>query len=170
MNSSRNSQLRNSYGVLSFLHPPPASLGVCIFKLTGTIMHSIYSPLFMTLIGVAALLRLGCPVSRADFFCICVYMDIVWTTILHSCCQLPFHTSHIMNLFKQKSFSLGVFLSHLLLLCPILAILILRQSCDIIHCYSLFPKLLLYLSGWKGVGVPSTVIDIQDNASYLQYF
>lgn len=103
-------------------------------------MHSVYSPLFMALIGVAALLRLGCPVSRADFFCICVYMDIVWTTILHSCCQLPFHTSHIMNLFKQKSFSLGVFLSHLLLFYPILAILILQQSCDIIHCYTLFPK------------------------------
>lgn len=73
-----------------------------------------------------------------------------------------------MNLFKQKSFSLDVFLSHLLLLYPILAILILQQSCDIAHCYFLFPKLLLYLSGWKRVGVQSTVIDIQDNASYLQ--
>lgn len=69
-----------------------------------------------------------------------------------------------MNLFKQKSFSLGVFLSHLLLPCPILAILILQQSCDIIHCYSLLPKLLLSLSGCKGVGIQSTVIDIQGNA------
>lgn len=76
---------------------------MCIFKLTGTIMHSIYSPHFMALIGIAALLRLGCPISQSDFFCICVYMTAVWTAILHSCCRLPFCTLHIMNLLKQNN-------------------------------------------------------------------
>ena len=71
----------------------------------------------------------------SQFLCICVYTDAPQTVILHVPCQFPLCISHIMNLFKQKSFSAGTFLFHLFPPPPpMLLILISKQHCNSIYC------------------------------------
>lgn len=110
-----------------------------IFKHHGNnhLLSIFPPPVFYGFYWYTTLFRLGSSISQANFFCICVYIDAIQTMILHLPCQFPLCISHIMNLFKQKSSSLGSFLSHLLPPCPILPILISKQHCNIIYCYSL---------------------------------
>lgn len=111
---------------------------MCVFKHQRKKITALYIfPLFYGFYWYTTLFRLGSSISQANFFCICVYIDAIQTMIFHFPCQFPSCISHIMNLFKQKSSSLGTFLSHLFLLCAILPILISKQHCNIIYCYSL---------------------------------
>lgn len=98
---------------------PLISVKMHILSITEIIIYSIYFPPFYGFYWYTTLFRLGSPISQANFFCICVYIDAIQTMILHFPCQLPLCISHIMNLFKQKSSSLGTFLSHLFLPCCI---------------------------------------------------
>lgn len=145
-----------------------------IFKHHGNNhLLSIFPPTFYGFYWYTTLFRLGSSVSQANFFCNCVYIDAIQTMILCLPCQFPLCISHIRNLFKQKSSSPGTFLSHLFSPCPILPILISKQHCNIIYCYSLLFSWAAPVTFRVGeVGEKYTVLLIytQEGVSYSKCF
>lgn len=110
-------KMANSGIAKAYFPFPLISVKMCILSITEIIIYSIYFSPFYGFYWYTTLFRLGSCISQANFFCICVYIDAIQTMILHFPCQFPLCISHIMNLFKQKSSSLGTFLSHLFLPC-----------------------------------------------------